>query len=173
MVLQCLKLVNSLYNNMDLKRLQELAGVEIKESDDVKLTKAAREVVIGKKDIKEIAKKYELNLGELEGEVGLVKDILHQGKGHLINVKEAFNIPSIDAESARQMRERAVEVRKAAKGSFGAIILAGMMQTNADDNSILAKAFPNMYKVYKQQNELNDEDYKKDNMVKTAMPNLK
>jgi hypothetical protein len=77
-------------------------------------------------------------------------------KTELMNIREVIlgeeerpTVLSIDIESAKEMYNSAKEVAKAAKGSFGAIVMAAMLESRATEFSKIAKAFPNIFSTFK------------------------
>jgi len=66
-------------------------------------------------------------------------------------VDEAWQLSD---ERIGEMLDLASHLRREAKGSFGALIIAAMMQSNAKSDSKLAKAFPNIYKIFSEDHPL-------------------
>jgi len=74
----------------------------VNESDDAVLHKAAQEVVAGKRSVEDAAKHYKLTVGELKGEVNLVKDHEYRKKNKLDESEE----DSEELEEATRGRPR-------------------------------------------------------------------
>jgi len=55
---------------------------------------------------------------------------------------------SISPGDAKRMYDQGQEVVKIAKGSFGAIIMGAMIQSNASKASPISKAFPAVFKEF-------------------------
>jgi hypothetical protein len=64
----------------------------------------------------------------------------------------------VDTVSAKEMYNKATELVKVAKGSFGAIIMAAMLESNATEASKIAKAFPNVYSTFRLVEQLEEDN---------------